>query len=117
MKKLISLLFLGFVLQAQLATYGLSVTVTTAGTAVRISSTDLVVRSLAIQAKAANTGVIYVGGSDVLNSSKNGVALTAGSSFGFLPSGESKTSVYYNLKNIWIDSSVNSEGVSVTYIK
>jgi len=102
---------------SQLATYGLFKTVTTSGTAVRLSATSLVVRSFVVQAPGANTGVIYIGGSDILAASKNGVALTAATSIAFLPVGEHKTVNEFDLKNIWIDSTVSAEGVSVTYIK
>jgi hypothetical protein len=77
--------------------------VTTAGTAVALA-TSTACQSVLIQAKAANTGVIYVGGSTV--SSTSGI---------FLYAGESVEMSVDNLADINIDSSVNGEGVVFTY--
>jgi len=75
-------------------------TVTTAGTAVQLQSNAGV--SLTIKALAGNTGLIYVGGSSV--DSTSGFELSAGDS----------VSLALSENNIvWIDSSVNGEGVSV----
>jgi hypothetical protein len=76
-------------------------TVTTAGT--RVALGDVVVNSsLAIKALAANTGVIYLGDSTV--SSTNGFQLAAGEIMLIQQAG--------NLKDIYIDASANSQGVS-----
>jgi hypothetical protein len=111
------ILFTFSLAQAQLATYGFTKTVTTSGVAVRLSSTTLKVRSFMVQSLSTNTGVIFVGGSDVLAASKNGAALPVSVAVAFLPIGEIKTVNYYDLMNVWIDSTVNAEGVSVTYTK
>jgi hypothetical protein len=77
--------------------------VTTAGTRVALASTTAC-QGVLIQAKAANTGIIYVGGSTV--SSTSGI---------FLYAGESVEISIDNLSKVYIDSSVSGEGVVFTY--
>jgi len=75
-------------------------TVTTAGTAVQLQTSANL--SLTIKALAGNTGLIYVGDSTV--DSSNGFELSAGDS----------VSLAISQNNvIWLDCSVNGEGVSV----
>lgn len=76
-------------------------TVTTAGTRVQVSSSSVPVRSVCIKALHADTGKIYVGNSTV--SSANGYELIA------------DLSVCLDVNDVslvYIDSSVNGEGVS-----
>ena len=82
-------------------------TVTTAGTDV-VLATSLGVRWVCIQAQTDNTGVIAVGASgvDATVATGTGVALAAG---------ESITLPIDDLANIYIDSTVNGEGVRYTY--
>lgn len=87
--------------------------VTTAGTQVRLKTDDLFASEVEIFAKTANTGIIYLGDADVDSSS--GRPLAAGQSFAIAKLGDIDGRV--NLKNIWIDSSVNGEGVIVSYIQ
>lgn len=77
-------------------------TVTTAGTEVALGSSQaLIVGQITIKALHANTGWIYVG--------KNPVT----SSTGFvLDAGESTVIMTDNIADVFIDSSVNGEGVS-----
>ena len=74
-------------------------TVTTAGSAVQLSTATIL--SITIKALAGNTGFIYVGGSGV--SSSNGFELDAG---------DSVTLAIDEADEIWLDSSVSGEGVS-----
>jgi|1_EtaG_2_1085319.scaffolds.fasta_scaffold58833_1 hypothetical protein len=75
-------------------------TVTTAGTAVQLQTSANL--SLTIKALAGNTGLIYVGDSTV--DSSTGFELSAGDS----------VSLAISQNNvIWLDCSVNGEGVSV----
>lgn len=76
--------------------------VTTAGTRVVLASSTTC-KSVTIKAKAANTGIIYVGSSTV--SSANGFALVAG---------ETVTLDIANLTTVNLDASVSGEGV--TYV-
>ena len=95
----------------------LVVTVTTAGTEVRVSSTDLWVHKVIMRPLAANTGNIFVGnnGSDVVG---------IGSGLHFEPADPALVigdleiggkDDMFNLKNMWVDSSVNGEGISILY--
>lgn len=73
--------------------------VTTAGTRVQLATNTCV--SVSIKAKAANTGTIYVG--DATVASTNGYQLAA------------KESISFDIDNtnrVYIDSSVNGEGVT-----
>jgi hypothetical protein len=75
-------------------------TVTTAGSRVTLSTTQAV-KSVTIKALYSNTGSIYVGNATV--SSANGLELLAGDSVNFDIS---------DIANIYLDSSVNAEGVT-----
>jgi len=77
--------------------------VTTAGTRVALASTTAC-QGVLIQAKAANTGIIYVGGTTV--SATSGI---------FLYPGESVEISIDNLSKVYLDSSVSGEGVVFTY--
>lgn len=87
-------------------------TVTTAGTRVTLASAALSVKSCVIQANVGNTGSIYVGASDV--SASNTTYLTAGQSIAFGPYDGHEMDIG---THFYIDSSVNGEGVKVTYAK
>lgn len=88
--------------------------VTTAGAAVPISATDLQVRSAVIQAKIANTGLIYVGSNAVDNSGDTGTALAAGETYVLAQGGSNDL---YNLKATYIDADQDGEGVTVTFYR
>jgi len=79
--------------------------VTTAGTAVKILSTDEGDYTLIIKALSTNTGLIYVGNSDV--DSTNGFELSAKE--------EAIIVIKEGSMDIYIDSSINGEGVSYIY--
>ena len=81
-------------------------TVTTAGTAVQLSVASVPCKRVFIQALSANTGVIAVGGSGVLAASMNGQYFYATQGDWFEVS---------NLNLIYIDASVNGEGVGYYY--
>lgn len=101
----------------------LTKTVTTAGTQIQVTS-DTTIKPSAIyfEALASNTGVIYIGNSDV--SSTSYFARLPIPSTSSSPSW-SITSTAVNgrvggtglqLSNFWVDSSVNGDKVQVTYI-
>jgi hypothetical protein len=75
-------------------------TVTTAGTRVVLASAQAIT-SVTIKALAANTGTIYVGGSSV--ASTNGFQLAKS---------ESVSMDITDLSTVYIDASVNGEGVT-----
>lgn len=77
--------------------------VTAAGTQVTLTAASIPCREVVIQAKAANTDFIYVGGSDIAAGA--GIQLDA------------REGVTINIDDafkVWIDAGVNGEGV--TYI-
>ena len=94
-------------------------TVTTAGTRVKVSTTDLYVTAIFCETPRANTGYIYIGGSAVSSSvffhefaiGKDTWSMsspTAG--LGRVPAN------CFNLADIYVDSSVNDEKVKITYL-
>jgi hypothetical protein len=88
--------------------YSTQKNVTTSGTPVQLPSQTIELdQSVAIKAKAANTGTICVGYSsaDALNSGTTHFKLTANEALD-----EVKV---VNLNQIWIDSTVNGEGVEI----
>ena|SRR3990167_7352033 len=83
-------------------------TVTTAGTAVRLASQTLCV-CVNIVAETDNTGIICVGGSTVVAAlaTRRGTPLAAGNSVSI---------EVRDLAAIWIDSTVDTDGVTFTFI-
>ena len=91
-------------------TAGGRTTVTTAGTRVQISGTSTPCRVIHIQALETNTGNICVGGVDVVAAAatRKGIVIVPGGSYD-VP--------LNNLNIAYIDSAVNSEGVSWEYYR
>lgn len=81
------------------------VNVTTAGTRVQLTATSTPILSVVIKAKTANTGTIYVGNSAV--SSSNGFVLLAG---------DTVSIEIDDLSKIYLDASVNGEGITYLYV-
>jgi hypothetical protein len=92
-----------------------TITVTTAGTQIQVTSTPIYVESVYIEALGTNTGFIYVGDENV-SSTAYAARLAAGEGFS-LNVQKGKADDRINLDNIWIDSSVNGEKAQVTYLK
>lgn len=91
------------------------VTVTTAGTAVRLASGTLTAPTSSlnyvdITAETDNTGIIVVGDSAVVASlaTRRGTPLVAGQTMTVFTDG---------LDDIWIDATVSTEGVTFTYVE
>ena len=75
------------------------------GTPEQLSEASILINSvMTIKAKAANTGVIYIGttSAQALKTSANNFTLKAGESIDIKA---------MNAKEIWLDSSVSGEGV------
>ncbi len=69
-----------------------------------------------VQALPSNTGTVCVGGPAVAASYSNGMSLAPGKTFTFHAIQSNIYGDYvYDLSTIWIDASVNGEGVSYTY--
>lgn len=79
-------------------------TVTTAGTEVQLGTNTCL--SVTVKAKSTNTGLIFVGGDNTV-SSTTGFILSAGEAISYAVS---------NTNKVWVDSSVNGEGVSYTWV-
>lgn len=82
--------------------------VTTAGTAVALSTSAARVGSVAITAETDNTGLIVVGGSTVVAAlaTRRGVPLSPGDTI---------TLDIDQLSDVYIDSTVNGDGVTFVY--
>lgn len=99
-----------------------AVTVATAGVRVRLTSTlsdptaDVLTPWIFIQAAESNTGIIYVGLSDVA-SNKYIIALGAGEGMELTPTQTRGTEHEYSLNDFYIDASSNAQAVQVTYDK
>lgn len=109
------ILFSLSVSSAQLGSYSFAKTVTTAGTRVALQSSEFLVRSYIVVAKHANTGLIYVGGSNVSSSIGTRYAADGGEGWSAVYGGRRED--MYDLSKVYIDSSVNSEGVIVRYVR
>lgn len=83
--------------------------VTTAGTAVPLISTVASTNWVIVQAETDNTGKIAVGDSGVL------AALTSQTRGVVLSAGESVTLPLSDLRQVYIDSTVNGDGVTYLY--
>ena len=79
-------------------------TVTSAGTAVQLASTNAI-KTITIRSFSTNTGLIYVGNSSV--SSANGYQLSPQ---------ETVSLDIANISTIWIDTSVSGSSVSYIYL-
>lgn len=86
--------------------------VTTAGTAVALVASSTPCIEVLIQAKRTNTGRIYIGGSGVLNNDTNGVVLQPVADPGQPLSIQLSAQ---NLNQIYINSTVNGDGVTYIY--
>lgn len=85
-------------------------TVTTAGTAVKLTASNTIIKSGTIQALTSNTGTVCYGGPTVLAASKNGTCLTAGQAGPLL----FMAGFPFDLSSIWMDATVSGEGASYT---
>jgi len=82
--------------------YGVK-TITAAGTPERISDQDVKIAQIMITALRTNTGYIYIGFDEFVSSTDYGKELMA-RDFVVIP--------IDNLHKLWMDSSVNGEGIS-----
>lgn len=83
-------------------------TVTTAGTRVRLGESQSI-ESIAVTALEANTGVICVGGKTVVAKAENRTGIP-------LAAKQTATIDTDDIGDLWIDSTVNGEGVSWTAV-
>lgn len=83
--------------------------VTTAGTAVQITTTQTPISEVILTAETDNTGIVVVGGSTVVAAlaTRRGIPLSAGDSI---------TLTINNLSRLYIDSTVSTDGVTYAYL-
>ena len=91
------------------------ITVSSAGTAVQISSVDTPVTSIVLQADVDNTGNVFIGDSTV--SASNGIELTPGQSFELKSDQIPRQDGELILSDIYVDAATNDDKVRVSYIK
>lgn len=89
---------------------------TSAAAVVRLTTSDIKVPAVMLQAERSNTGVIYIGDS-ALSSSNYGIDLANADSHSFTAQELGLASGYISLKDIWILASATGDGVSVTYME
>ena len=81
--------------------------VTSGGTAERVSSSDLLVRWAQVRARAGNVGDVFIGDATVSSSDP---ALAAGDSLIL------RGDPFINLFDIFVDAATDGEGIDVWYI-
>lgn len=91
-------------------------TVSSAGKRVRLTDSDIRVSSVSIVAERSNTGYIYVG-NDQVSSTNYGAELTSYDSYNISSEESGWANLPISLKDIWIDSSVDADGVSVSCLE
>lgn len=91
------------------------VTVATAGTQVQVSTSNLPITTIVISAPAANTGVIYVGNSDV--SATTGIEVAKGTSVSITADMSGRAGgEEFILSDFWIDAATDGDKANVLYI-
>jgi hypothetical protein len=90
------------------------VTVTTAGTPVPLSSTQIITPGCLIQAAKTNTGIVYIGGSD-LGALTRATELSPGEAIEIVGPGISGSEEELNLAQIKIDAATSGDKVVVSY--
>ena len=87
-------------------------TVSTAGTAERISATSIFVTTVTFRASKGNTNDVYIGDSGVGNSYPD---LDANQTVTFVAPTIAGNVEGIDLRSIWVDADTNGEGVDVWY--
>ena len=90
--------------------------VTTAGTAEQLTSASIKAPAVFIQAEVSNTGQVYFGDSSV-SSSNAGGELDSGDSITLSASDLGWAGKLIALDEVWLDVSVSTDGVWVTYLQ
>ena len=97
-------------------TFGtVSTTVATAGTAVKTTTTKLLVRNFTVCAVTGNTGNIFIGGSTV--SATLGVPLAPAACHVFSSGGTGVAVDNYDLSSLWLDTATNGNKAIIIYAK
>ncbi len=87
----------------------------TAGTRVQLSATATPVTTVIIQAKASNTGLVFVGDASV--AAGQGISLAAGKAIALNADDFGEGAGEFLLSDIYVDAATNGDDVKVSYIK
>lgn len=87
----------------------------TAGTRVQLSATATPVSAVIIQAKATNSGLIFVGDSSV--SATRGISLAAGKALSLTCEEMAAEGEEFFLSDIYVDAATNGDDVKISYVK
>lgn len=120
MRKFIPLLSVFLMLMASPAFALLQVktgkaTVSSAGTAVALSTSDQYYFDITVCANSANTGVVTIGPQNVVGAAltREGVSLYSNACFTFIPQGTN--SLNGNVKELYVDSTANGDKINFLY--
>ena len=92
-----------------------NVTITTAGTAVQVSSSAIMVNAVFVQAHENNRGNVYIGDSNV--SATQGIAIGPGQPFQYSGHPQIQLLGEFLLSDVWVDSAEDADEVRVSYFK
>ncbi len=82
--------------------------------AARLTTSDIKVSAVTIQAERSNTGYVYIG-DDQVSATNYGIDLASADSYSITAQELGLASADISLKDIWFIPSVGADGVSVTY--
>jgi len=89
-------------------------TVTTAGTRVALSTTNIWARGLKVAAPAANAGAVFIG--DVTVAASNGISIAAGTTLSLADFTEIEPPTI-NLASIYVDAATNGDKITFCYFE
>ena len=93
----------------------ITITISTAGTPVTVTASEQLVSSVTLVAESTNSGVVRTGDSATDGPSGVGVGLAGGEAIVFDPSEYEGTTEEVDLNEVYVDSSVNGDVISVIY--
>lgn len=91
------------------------ITIATAGVAVQVAADTTIVKSIIFEADPSNSGLVYIGGSNVTSS--NGNALNAEQTLEITPDDQRGNAQEFDLSGFWVDSATNGNVVRVSYTR
>lgn len=89
-------------------------TVTTAGTRVALSTSNVWARGLKVSAPAGNAGAVFLG--DVTVAAANGISIAAGTTVSLADFVEAEPPIV-NLASIYVDSAINGDKLTFVYFE
>lgn len=92
-----------------------NVSVTTAGSRVQLSATSIITPGIVIKARTTNTGAVYVGHSNVAATTAAFI-MAPGDAVEIVGPMVRGIEEEFDISDIYLDSAVNGEGVTVGYL-